>query len=308
MPVSHLTRRHGLIALAGACASGLQAAEPVPVLFPELPEPYRSVFEAMLAGIAERVPSERLALPANAESAPAVLSQRRPRVLIALGRTALRAALELQGGVEVVGGGVIGPSEADARATTLLALSPDPALLLQRLRQLLPGVKRVNAVHSRQSAWLMRGAQEAARQLKLELQLVEVDELRAALRQYQALLAQAGPQDAFWLPQDAVSVDESTVLPMLLQECWSRGLPLFSSALGHVRRGALFSLYPNNRELGRSLGAAAAALLAGSATAPRGARPLREVHAALNTRTAGHLGLQLDPPLQRSFELLLPER
>jgi putative ABC transport system substrate-binding protein len=301
-------RRRALLGLVLAAGGSPAAAEAVPVLYPEIGEPFRSVFEAMLDGIGERLPTERLAVQGQGEALLNLLQQRRPRVVIALGRSGLRVALGLDATTAVVASGVISPTEVDTRASTLISLSPDPLLLLQRLRQLQPAVRRVGVVHSnRHSAWLIRHAQEAARQLKLELLSFEAEELRPALRQYQQFFAQAGGQDALWLPQDPATVDETAVLPLVLEECWNRNLPLFSSSLGHVRRGALFSLYPNNRELGRSLGAAAAALLAKNQPA-RGAQPLREVHAALNTRTASHLGIEISNSLQRSFELLLPER
>jgi putative tryptophan/tyrosine transport system substrate-binding protein len=203
---------------------------------------------------------------------------------------------------------VLSPTEEDAQAASLISLSPDPQLLLQRLRALQPGVRRVTLVYAdRHSAWLLRPAQDAARQLGLELRPLAADDLKGALRHYQDFFAQAQAQDALWLPQDPVTVDEAAVLPLVLQQSWNRNLALFSSNLAHVRRGALFSLYPNNPELGRSLAAQAQALLAGSRPS-RQPQALRDVHAALNTRTAAHLGVDLQPPLLRSFELLLPER
>ena len=250
-------------------------------------------------------------MPADADPVALAgeLRRREPKVVIALGRAGLRVAATLERGIELVAGGVIGPGEAEGRVGTLLSLAPDPQLLLQRLKALQPGVRRVHLVYSgKHSGWLLRWAQEAARQTGLELRAVEVDDLKAAMRHYQELLAQATPQDALWLPQDPVAVDESTVLPLVLQECWNRNVPLFSSNVAHVRRGALFSLYPNNLELGRSLGNAGLAALRGGSASARGLVPLREVHAAINTRTASHLGLELSVQQQRSFELLLPER
>lgn len=312
-----LSRRLCLSLGLWACApQALRAAEAaVPVVYPDIGEPFRSVFGKIVEGIDERLPMRSdkllvpsLAAPTDLAGLTAELQRRRPRVVVALGRAGLRVALALEG-VEVVGGGIISPMEGDQRAASLQSLSPDPQLLLQRLQQLLPAVRRVSVVFSaRGSGWLIRPAMEAARALGLELRALEVEELKQALRAYQDFFGQAGPQDALWLPQDPASVDEGAVLPLVLQECWNRGIALFSSNLAHVRRGALFSLYPNNLELGRSLGQTASALLARSATAPRGLRPLREVLAALNTRTASHLGLDLNPQLQRRFELLLPER
>lgn len=308
-------RRAALLLGAGAAGAEFAwAAEaPVSVIYPDISEPFRSVFVKIVEGIDERLPtrSDKLLVPLQHDlaSLTAELQRRRPRVVVALGRAGLRVALALEAGVEVVGGGIISPTDGDQRITSLHSLSPDPQLLLQRLHSLLPAVRRVFVVYSgRHSGWLMRPAQEAARKLGLELRALEVEDLKQALRAYQDYFAQAGAQDALWLPQDPATVDEATVLPLVLQECWNRNIALFSSNLAHVRRGALFSLYPNNLELGRSLGLTATALLNRSSSAPRGLRALREVLAALNTRTASHLGLDLNPQLQRSFDLLLPER
>lgn len=311
------SRRDWLCLSLGGLALGhlhAQAArEAVPVIYPDIAEPFRSVFGTIVEGIEERLPlrTEKLLVPPQGSTAGllAELQRRQPRLVLALGRAGLRVALALDPSVDIVGGGIISPTEADARAAALLSLTPDPLLLLQRLRSLLPGVRRVTVVYAgRHSAWLMRLAQDAARQLGLELRALEAEELKAALRHYQDFFTQAGAQDALWLPQDAATVDEATVLPLVLQESWNHNVALFSSNVAHVRRGALFSLYPNNRELGRSLGTAALALLTRMPGASRGAQPLRDVLGALNTRTANHLGLNLSPQLQRSFELLLPER
>ena len=81
---------------------------------------------------------------------------------------------------------------------------------------------------------------------------------------------------------------------------------VFSSSVGHVKRGALFALYPNNVELGRSLAASAQAALSSAGHAARGVVPLKEVLVAVNLRTASHLGLQLGAR-QQSFDLVFPE-
>jgi hypothetical protein len=159
-------------------------------------------------------------------------------VVVALGRAGLKLALELEA-VEVVGACIISPVEGDQRAAALQSLSPDPALLLQRLRSLQPAVRRVSVVHSvRHSAWLIRLAQDAARGMGIELRALEAEDLKTALRHYQDFFAEAGVQDALWLLQDPSTVDDATVLPLVLQQSWTRQVTLFSSNLAHVRRGA----------------------------------------------------------------------
>ncbi|MBC3875434.1 ABC transporter substrate binding protein [Undibacterium flavidum] len=287
--------------------------ENLAVLYPEIGEPFRAVFAKILEGIDDKLQTRtyKLAVPSDTDLSAMVADLRRSdlKVVIALGRAGMRLASALERGVDVVAGGIISPTENEARDASILCLAPDPSLLLQRLKTLLPTAKRVNVAYSaRHSAWLMRFAQDAAKQTGLDLRAQEVSDLRGALRYYQDFFAQATSQDALWLLQDPLAVDDSSVLPLVLQECWNKNLPLFSSNVAHVRRGALFSLYPDNLELGRSLGRSALARLNSNAPLARGAVPLRDVQAALNTRTASHLGLDVTPQFQSGFQLLLPER
>src|SRR5204862_5215720 len=99
---------------------------------------------------------------------------------------------------------------------------------------------------------------------------------------------------------------EATILPIVLRESWNRGVPIFSSSVLHVKKGALFALYPNNVGLGRDLATLARALSNGEPV-PRGIMPLRAVRTALNTRTASHMGLAIASVQQLAFDALYPE-
>jgi len=92
----------------------------------------------------------------------------------------------------------------------------------------------------------------------------------------------------------------------VLKESWNRNVPVFSSSFLHVKKGALFALYPNNIELGRSLANAALASVSGDSRW-RGIFPLRDVHTAVNLRTASHIGLNLGYQQQRNFDFIFPE-
>jgi putative ABC transport system substrate-binding protein len=98
-------------------------------------------------------------------------------------------------------------------------------------------------------------------------------------------------------------------LPLVLKESWNRGIPVFSSSYLHVKKGALFALYPNNLELGRTLANSALNVLASDSgkNGKQGITPLREVHTAVNLRTASHIGLNIGYQQQRSFDSVFPE-
>lgn len=94
-------------------------------------------------------------------------------------------------------------------------------------------------------------------------------------------------------------------MPMILAEAWNKQLVIISNNPGHVSKGALFSLYPDNTGLGESL----AELAKTTATTQRdNVSLLRNVQSAVNIRTAEHLGIHFNNQDKRSFSLLFPSR
>ncbi len=294
-----------------AAAAALQPGRGIAVIYPDIGEPYRSVFAKIIEGIEEqarsRVPSFAVGAGQSPQEIASELRRQDIRVVIALGRMGLKMTSGLEREIGVVAGGVLSIPEADARNILVHSLAPDPTLLFVRLHVFMPAAKRIFVVYDpNQNAWLMRVAKEAARARGLELVSYEASDLKTALRLYQDIFASMDSRrDALWLLQDSSTVDEASVLPLVLQETWSRNLVFFSSSVAHVRRGALFSLYPDNREIGRHLANSALGYLSNSQGA-RGVMPMRAVLLAVNVRTAGHLGIDLAG--RQSFDLVFPEQ
>lgn len=308
-PVVTIRRLDAMLAQGGEPQPRHQnGSEPIAVLFPDIGEPFRKVFAEILAGIAA---GTRLGVrgypisttPDGAEMA-AELKRNGARVIVALGRQGLKAAAGLD--LPVIVSGVSSVPDPDKQVG--ICLTPDPGLLFAKLKLLLPATRRVFVVYNPvYNEWQIKLAREAARALGLELVAYEARDLASAARLYQGAFAGADKRyDAFWLPIDATAVDEATILPIVLGESWNRNIPVFSSSFLHVRKGALFALYPDNIELGRALAGLAVAELSGEASR-RGVAPLRSVHAALNLRTAGHLGIAVGARAQRGFDFLYSE-
>ncbi|WP_457324061.1 ABC transporter substrate binding protein, partial [Roseateles sp. P5_E11] len=228
-------------------------------------------------------------------------------VLIGLGRGGMRVAAALADELAVMVGCVVSVQESEARNFPIHTLAPDPALLLARLRRLKSSTRRVHLVYDpKLNTWLVKLAREAARAEGLELLAQEAADQAEALRAYAQLLASADPaRDAVWLPQDPTTVDDNVVLTLVLKEGWNRNIAVFSSHLAHVKRGALFSLYPDNHELGRSLAVSAQRLASNPKAGAAGVLPLRQARAAINIRTAAHLGLDV-ATVQSGFDLVYP--
>lgn len=281
----------------------------IAVLYPDLGEPYRAIFAKIIEGveaqIGARVASYAVGGTQSEQDILSSLKRQDVKVVIALGRQGLKAASGLAREYNVVVGGVVSAPDDEARNYSVISLAPDPGMLFERLKHFMPGARRVIVVYDpRQNAWLMRLARDAARKHGLELQAVEASDLKAAVRTYQDLLASADPKrDALWLPQDSTTVEDTSVLPLVLEGAWNRNLAVFSSSVTHVKRGALFSLYPNNMALGRQLAASALSYPAGNPAAT--VAPLKDALLAVNVRTASHLGLTLTAS-QQNIDLIFP--
>lgn len=294
-----------------AAAQGSPAGATVAVIYPEIGEPYRSVFAQIVSGIEEkakgRVASFAAGPNTNTVELNNALRRQNIRVVIALGRQGMKMTAALDSNIGVVVGGVLIGQENEARNRQITSLSPDPALLFRRLKELMPTARRVFTVYDpRQNSWLMRLAKDAARAQGLELAAYEAPDLHGAMQAYQDILATADIRhDALWLPQDSTTVEEGSVLPLVLQESWNRNLAVFSSSFGHVRRGVLFSLYPDNAGLGRQLAGSALNFLASGKNEASGMVPLRDVLTAVNLRTAQHLGLSAN---RQDIDMAFPEQ
>ena len=140
----------------------------------------------------------------------------------------------------------------------------------------------------------------------MELAAYEAHDVRNAVKLYQEIFSKADNRtDAFWLPQDTSTVEEGSILPLVLQESWNQSIAVFSSNVGHVRRGALFSLYPDNVAMGKTLSRIAQNFLTTKAFDKLGMMPLRDVQISVNLRTAKHLGLNVRN--QQNFNQIIPE-
>ena len=282
----------------------------IAVLYPNVADHYRQHFTAMIQGIEDRtkvkVRSYAVDTKADVYDLNAQLKRNGVRVVIALGRQGISTAAGLDRDIMVLAGGALLLSDDDK--LTGISLTPDPAILFARLKSLLPEVRRVVVVYDpRKTEWLIRIARDAARSHGLELVAHEARDLAHAAQIYGSVFAQAdNRRDAVWLPHDTTTVEESTLVPMILKESWNNSVATFSSTMLHAKRGALFAMTPDNVEMGRSLASSALGLMNGEGRR-RGVQPLRELRTAINLRTASHVGLTIGFQQQRTFDYIYPE-
>lgn len=277
------------------------------VIYPDAGGAYRGVFETIVKGIEDqRLKIRKVALRGDMtrEEVAARVSASGAKSVIALGRQGVAAALDLPPDYTVFVTGI--PMQPPGnRAINGILLAPDPALVLARLKSFAPAVRRIFVVYnSRNNEWLMKNVREDAAAAGIDLVARDVQDLRGSVRAFQDVLNNAdGRKDAIWLINDDSIFSEDYVLPFILKEAWNRSIPLVSNNVGHVKRGALFALFPDNYALGRSL---AQLVLGNGAGSGRTLLPLRDVRIAVNLQTANHLALNLSYAQQRSFDLIFP--
>ena len=284
----------------------------IEVVYPDIGEPYREIFEKIIEGIEHKSGNNVFKQIVDSKSdigaLKASLYAKKVNVVIALGRQGMKTAAELNNGIGMVVGCVLTVPESETIGKPVINLTPDPDLLFARMKALMPATKRVYVVYDPAlNEWLIKLAKGAALSQGLELIAYEARDLRSAVMLYQNIFSGAdGHSDVVWLPQDYTTVEEGTVLPMVLQESWNRDIAVFSSNSTHVRRGVLFSLYPDNFGLGESLAELAQGYLKSGTYASIGMMPLHDVRSVVNLRTAKHL--RLKPSRLRDFDTILPEQ
>jgi ABC-type uncharacterized transport system substrate-binding protein len=297
-----------LLSTAGSTALGAE----VGVLYPALREPYNKVFDTIIEGVEQQIGQtvDRYAL--NKDYNATELGRRikkQNRVILALGVRGLKAAEKINPDMPVVIGAVFPSASRSVKINhSGIALVPDPELLFRQLKSIAPRIRTVSVVYNPHvNRSLIERAEQAAKSLGLTLEARPADDIRSAALIYKQILDSMNSRDnAIWLLQDATTVDSDTVLPLLLEEAWKRSLIVFSSNLVHAKRGALFSMYPNNLEMGRALGRLTEAALRTSAISDPGITVLRALKVAVNVRTAKHLGINFSKRDEQSFDLIFP--
>jgi putative ABC transport system substrate-binding protein len=287
-------------------------AEEIGIVYPELREPYKAVFDSIIEGIDETLPKQTLTYALNGDDNPsrinAWVENNRLDGVIFLGRAGFEIAQKLPDIRFRVFGAVITTPADTPKGLIGITQIPDPEKMLQNLKLLASDVKRITVVYTEEnSAWLIPEAERAASQYGHVLNKVLITDLREAANFYRDYFNTATKKDALWLLQDSKTIDDGPVLSDILRKAWSHEITVFSSNPAHVPRGALFSLYPSNRELGVHLGQMVQELIKGRSIT-NGVHALTDVRIAVNIRTAEHLGYTYSGSQRRDFGLVFPRR
>ncbi|BFM15844.1 hypothetical protein R50073_20270 [Maricurvus nonylphenolicus] len=286
----------------------------VDVYYPEVRAPYQQIFEQIIEGVTSELP-HKPSLHGLSKNTKPPQPDTQQGIIIALGQRGLKAAA--QGPQQVIVGAISRPPNSFPKPLYGFALTPAPAKILGKLKELAPNVTKVYAVYNPiRSQWLVDDINKACEDLNLQITLDSADNLPKAAKLINQHLDTAAPnQSAIWLLESRFSNDNS-LMNQILEEAWEKNLAVFSANPSHIRRGLLFSMYPDNVKLGQALGQLAQKLKkqglgnkeAGhdesTLSSPIQVFPLEHLHTGINVRTAEHLGLKI--PRNQKFDLVYP--
>ena len=260
------------------------------IVYPKVKAPYSKIYEDIIKGINENYPGliQELQLPSNDENN--VLTEQikryKPDVVMTLGKRSLKKMRQLTSPIPIVAGAITKTEEA----VSGVSMSLDAEVLLSHLLEMAPFVKRVYVVSDLQRQAQLEGAEAYLSERGKVLKIEEVESIQEAADRYLKIIHQASAEDAIWLTRGA-SLNDPSILMLVLEAAWKKKIVVFSSNPSHVKRGALFSLYPDNEKMGRALARIAQQQELEPIPDNAGLTPLRSVHLIVNKRTSKHLGI-----------------
>ncbi len=300
-----------LLLLAVTASAQSNITDDVLLLYPDVPDPYVRVFTDIVEGFRLAYPAEvqdrMLASDAGLDDVLTILDSTQLKTVVALGNQAMGFVQQLPPDYLSVSSAILAAPVTVAPDFTAITLAPDPNEMFRELVALAPRIKNVHvsyqpSLHGR----LMERARAVAASHGLTLEVHSHESLSQSASWYRTTVKSLNPKtDSLWLLQGDIALRERSVLYNVLKAAWNRKLLVFSSNPSYVSKGVLFSLYPDNQGLGRSV---AAALIAKRNGENIGIQHTRDLLIALNVRTAEHLGLNLSRARLREIDVIFPRQ
>ncbi|MBN1379743.1 MAG: hypothetical protein JXA04_10980 [Gammaproteobacteria bacterium] len=282
------------------------------VLYPKSHGSYQAVFKSVIADVENELNASVNKMTINEVVEPGLINNwiktNDIKVLVSLGKQGLDVCEGLTNEVQLIAGAILSPPDNGCQIRGGIALAPHPDGLFNWLLRLKPDARSVHVVYNPEfNGWLIKYAIEAAKDRGLKLVTYQAYTLDEAAKIYRQIVDKGlSSVDSIWLPQDPYTVDQKTVLPVLLQEAWNNEFVVFSSNAAHVKRGVLFGLYPDFEAMGTSLGKMALRVAASDSIKISPIQPLTDLLIAVNLRTADHLKLNLNSSERNMFDLTYP--
>ena len=294
----------GFVSLASGSTTAERPVDLV-IIYPEVREPFARVFEEIVRGAEEAYQQQvrRVSMADNQSPVDFVHVLDESSPVLVLGNRLARQVTENNAERRLI----VGAVNSEYSSVFGITLIPDAKVIAKKLPVLVPDVKTVHIVtNPDNNLFDFDHAKTVLQQQGIVLSIHQAEDVRVAAGVYRDLMPTLGEQDAVWILPKGSFVNNA-VLAILLQESWEQHFVVFSSNPIHVKRGALFSIYPNNYKMGLSLGRMAWDIAQGNSP-QRQMQALEDVFVTVNERTSNHLGINLSEDIRSHIDLILPAR
>jgi len=260
------------------------------IVYPSVKAPYNKIYQDIIKGIDrsyQGITNQLELMPNNGSHVLTdKIKQYQPDVLLTLGRHSLEKVRLLDSPIPIVAGAIT----RTKKPVLGVSMIPDSTIILENLLTIAPSVKRVYVVANSERHAQLQRAQTYLTAQGRSLVVEEVSSIQQAADKYLKIIHQASASDAIWLMRSA-KLNDPSILMLVLEAAWKKNIVVFSSNPTHVKRGALFSVYPDNEKMGATLAEIAKQHAQLLSTPNTGLVPLRSLHVIINKRTSKHLGI-----------------
>lgn len=196
-------------------------------------------------------------------------------------------------GIPTVYAMVISPERwgiAEADHMCGVSIKPPVDLILDRLKRVLPWVKRIGVVYRpSRTGFMIEEAEKVSAKLGMEILASPISSRRDV---FKALNGLWGRIDVLWLVPDRAFSWEDSIRYMLAESLRHKVLP-FSSSPKMVEKGALLAIFPDPRGVGRQAARMMLRIVGGVPPSKLGLQRPKSLKVAVNLKTAALLGISL---------------
>lgn len=288
----------------------LSTSSNVGVIYPEIRAPFNKIFTDIADGVEKHANGHTIRYVLEKDYSKKELeewlSKNNIEVCVGLGRRGESALAEVGGGLPIILSGILSAQDT-TQSIPAISIAPSPNKLFAKAISFNKDIEEIIVVYNpKKTQWLIHEARAAATEHGLTLTTFETKSLSESAKIYREIFKRSGiKKAAIWLPPDPTSVDNKAILSYILEKSWSRNIVVFSSGPAHVSKGILFAMYPDNFKLGERLAEMALNELNGKQVSQT-ISPVEDLHTAINTRTAEHLGINITRSELRMYDAVFP--
>ena len=277
---------------------------------PKVDAPYDAIFENIIKGYQQRSTADIkiIRFGRDAPSANALVSSQIDRIadvklIVPIGNDAYDLVKQLNTKYPVLGV-LVNKSALLDNDLPILSIHTDPRLYVQRIRQILPDTKKIIYIHHIHNKSLGEIEKKITQKFGMAYDMLLVNDLEDALVKFNTLSRESHPNTVFVISRDVVSLNTDLLFPILMDYSWRKGVPMVSETLSHVKRGFLFSYYPDLIGVGHWIASINPEKLQGEDILQLNSN----VSLSINTRTASHLGISNKDIRDANAKILFPSR